>query len=309
MNNVKLKIDLTGKRFGKLIVIGRNNDYNDQKCHWNCICDCGNTYITTTNYLTSGKRKQCQKCGYRENGLKKRKDMTGEKFGRLLVLEMIYNDKHRAFCKCICECGKEKIVLASNLKRGTTKSCGCLEKESRYNRNHVLNLKGKKYGLLTVLEFKGIDHSGSALWTCKCDCGNLSCVQGKRLTSGKTYSCGCLKKSKRELEIEKILDELEETYIREYRFFNCRNVYPLPFDFYLPNYKLCIEVQGEQHYKSIEYFGGEERLNIQRKNDLIKKDYCKNNNITLIEIPYTMKISMIRKEIINILNPVTTTDI
>ena len=62
---------------------------------------------------------------------------------------------------------------------------------------------------------------------------------------------------------------------------------PLPFDFYLFKYNILIEYQGEQHYKPRKKFGGEEGFKNTVIRDNIKKQYCKNNNIKLIEIPYT----------------------
>lgn len=60
----------------------------------------------------------------------------------------------------------------------------------------------------------------------------------------------------------------------------------LKFDFYLPDHNTCIEFNGLQHYKSIEYFGGEESFKDQKIRDAIKKEYCKNNRIGLLEIRY-----------------------
>jgi len=58
-------------------------------------------------------------------------DITGQKFGRLTVIERSYpNDKNRSTrWLCKCECGTEKIILRDSLKSGKTKSCGCLNKE------------------------------------------------------------------------------------------------------------------------------------------------------------------------------------
>lgn len=60
----------------------------------------------------------------------------------------------------------------------------------------------------------------------------------------------------------------------------------LPFDFYLPDYNLCIEFNGIQHYRAVEYFGGVKKFKAQQKNDKIKKKYCDDNNISLIIIRY-----------------------
>jgi hypothetical protein len=61
----------------------------------------------------------------------------------------------------------------------------------------------------------------------------------------------------------------------------------LSFDFYLPNERICIEYNGQQHYKSCDIFGGEEGFEKQQIRDNIKRQYCKDNGIKLIEIPYT----------------------
>lgn len=60
----------------------------------------------------------------------------------------------------------------------------------------------------------------------------------------------------------------------------------MKLDFYLPSYNIAIEYQGAQHYKPVDAFGGLEQLERQKKNDQLKRDYCKEHNIQLIEIPY-----------------------
>lgn len=60
----------------------------------------------------------------------------------------------------------------------------------------------------------------------------------------------------------------------------------LSYDFYLPNYNLLIEYQGEQHYEPVELFGGEDMLVKQQERDKIKRQYAKNNKYYLLEIPY-----------------------
>ena len=60
----------------------------------------------------------------------------------------------------------------------------------------------------------------------------------------------------------------------------------LPFDFYLPKYNSCIEFDGIQHYEPVEHFGGQESYDYTVKHDKIKNEYCKNNGILLLRIPY-----------------------
>lgn len=100
------------------------------------------------------------------------------------------------------------------------------------------------------------------------------------------YGCPKCNSSIGEKTICDILQELKINYIEQYRFDDCRNKRPLPFDFYLPDYNTCIEYQGGQHYFAVKYFGGQDKFEDQQKKDKIKRDYCSNNNINLIEIPY-----------------------
>jgi Recombination endonuclease VII len=68
----------------------------------------------------------------------KRPDITGQIFGRLTVLEYAGSNRQQdAMWKCVCFCGKQKIVRASNLRKGATRSCGCLSgitRKTRYPR-------------------------------------------------------------------------------------------------------------------------------------------------------------------------------
>lgn len=100
------------------------------------------------------------------------------------------------------------------------------------------------------------------------------------------HGCRCCKRSKGEIEIKRILDLLNIEYNTQKRFDDCRNSKPLPFDFYLLLYNILIEYQGEQHFKSIEVFGGDERFEYQKINDEIKRKYCLENNIELMLITY-----------------------
>lgn len=79
-------------------------------------------------------------------------------------------------------------------------------------------------------------------------------------------------------------------FIHEHKFDDCRNIRPLPFDFYLPKYNLCVEYDGEQHFLSYnDFFGGEKYLNEVKYRDNIKTKYCTgiDGRPSLVRIPYT----------------------
>jgi very-short-patch-repair endonuclease len=89
-----------------------------------------------------------------------------------------------------------------------------------------------------------------------------------------------------EREISKYLDNRAVEYLREYKFDDCKNIYPLRFDFYIPDYRMVIEFDGIQHYEPISFFGGIKALEKLKINDTIKNNYCEENYINLIRIRY-----------------------
>ena len=100
---------------------------------------------------------------------------------------------------------------------------------------------------------------------------------------------GCPKcsESKGERFIRNYLDSNKITFTPQYKFKDCRNKYPLSFDFYLPEYKLCIEYNGIQHYHFNNFLHKTKSGFIQQqKNDNIKIGYCMENSIKLLTVRY-----------------------
>jgi hypothetical protein len=124
-------IDLTGKTFGRLTVIERAENSKSGKTQWLCKCKCGNEIIVTRDDLTSSHTKSCG-C-YRKEVTSKRslKDLIGQTFERLTVIERAINNKNgqtQWLCKCLC--GNKVTIVGYNLTHGKTKSCGCLHRET-----------------------------------------------------------------------------------------------------------------------------------------------------------------------------------
>ena len=93
---------------------------------------------------------------------------------------------------------KDKILFIASVSlvgRGITKSCGCLRKTKPAN---ALNLTGKTFGRLTVLEDSGKRFRSEIIWKCKCSCfeENIVYIPTNKLTSGHTQSCGCLQRER-----------------------------------------------------------------------------------------------------------------
>lgn len=240
----------------------------------------------------------------------KRKNLVGNIYGELKVIEMLYNykNKKRTYCKCIGINDmeyREYIVRQDSLQSGATKSTnGACTAGKKHD------LTGKRFGLLVALEPLYTDKHGHVIWNCLCDCGNYTSVSQPSLEHDHTLSCGCRHSSKWEMFISEYLKSLNIDFKFQKRFTDCKNDKGsdmLPFDFYIPSKNIIIEYDGLHHFESIKGWGGKEKFKITQRNDEIKNTYCKDNNITLIRIPYTYAKEEIIQTINNILSPATIT--
>lgn len=192
--------DIIGRRFNKLLVLSwaepkLRKDGSTMK-RVKCLCDCGNTTATIPAELTRGHVKSC---GCARWSPVKQVDLTGQKIGRLTVIEedrtRLRNPHGERFWVCRCDCGKVKTIRQSALRKANgTRSCGCLRRPPN---SALPDLTGNRYGLLTVLgkgeQLPGSNRPYGQRWDCVCDCGNRKTVITKDLRSGHTRSCGCLK--------------------------------------------------------------------------------------------------------------------
>ena len=272
-------------RFGLLTTKELTKNKEGKKA-WRCLCDCGNEKIVRDTDLKSGKVKTCgYQCPLRYTISGRAIDETGKVYGRLTVIKRIPPQKgdKRVFWECKCSCGNYKNVSAKDLRSGKTTSCSCL-KSKRASELQFKDETNNRYGKLTVVSL-GQKHP-KAIWKCLCDCGKYKKVKGIDLRSGNTKSCGCLL-SWPEEEISKILEEINVIYQRQYSFNDLfsQKGNPLRFDFAILKDNSVIgliEYNGEQHYKSIDFYGGESGLKKQQERDRFKEEYCKTKNIPLL---------------------------
>lgn len=124
-----------------------------------------------------------------------------------------------------------------------------------------------------------------------CSCGNDFLVDANHFVAGK-YRCNeCrMKQSAIAASVELWLNQNSVAYIKEKTFDGCAYKKVLPFDFYLPDYDACIEVDGIGHYRPVAFSGDKElaksNYEIRVLTDGIKTEYCKNNNIPLLRLPF-----------------------
>ena len=188
----------------------------------------------------------------------------------------------------MCASGHTWTTSASSIINNKTwcPKCGNIHTGNvlrRKNGIEYLNeLAIKNNGICLSTAYQTVNHKYE--WKCqKC---HTWFATAKHVSNG-TWCPICNKESKGEKEISRILNELNVNYIREYIFNDCRGKkQPLPFDFYLPKYNCCIEYDGEQHFIYRETGIFENKLKEIKENETIKTNYCKENNIKLIRIPY-----------------------
>lgn len=218
-------------------------------------------------------------------------NLIGQRFGRLIVEKKVPSKSNRARWLCKCDCGQYKEVDGNHLKRNEILSCGCYHKEivANYNTNQKLvDLTNQKFGKLTVL-YRGDNIGEQPTWICRCDCGTITHpIMGTNLRRGITKSCGCLV-SQGELKIRELFNQYNIKFKSQVSFKDCHYKDMLRFDFgvYDDDNKLkyLIEYQGVQHYQEVEWT--RDTLKDRQLRDNIKVEYCKNNNIPLLIIPYT----------------------
>lgn len=202
--------DLSGKRFNKLLVIGRGEDYYDKRgqrtIRYNCQCDCGKKTLVRASALRTGATKSCG-CTRRESNIDKNlKDLSGMKFGRWTVLYRAESNTKSRGSKwhCRCECGTERDISGHSLIQGYSKSCGCYKLQSlRKNHDDII---GQKFGRWLVLghgeDYVAKNGRHYPRYLCVCECGNHGNITYRDLTKGLSVSCGCYRKEQFDKYIE-----------------------------------------------------------------------------------------------------------
>lgn len=204
---------------------------------------------------------------------KKPIDLTGQNFGKLTAIKLVEHGGAKSTCKwlCKCDCGGERIVSVSDLRRGAITDCGCKTRDK---------LVGKRFGRLVVIENAGkqkAEKSTRTLWKCQCDCGNITYVVTSNLTTGKQVSCGCYRREKNVKHgvsgsrVERILNAMKQ---------RCYNKKRSGYEYYGGRgIKICDEWLGENgvanFYNWAMENGYTDELTIDRID--VNGDYCPEN--------------------------------
>ena len=255
-------------------------------------CNCGNEYEITVCHLLGEKKFICNKCS---DILRSTKQKIGnfdesKKIAHDFGYKIVEYEKRNNLVVMDKDGYLYPTTLYSMQKMKNI--CNKFSKNNKYTIQNMIN-----YLKINNINIKLEDETNRKIEVRKdyigfhcIDCGNIFYAQWgqvvyPRKNTALRHRCeNCTnKQSNLEYIVEEYLKEKEINYIKEYRFDDCRNIKPLPFDFYLCDYNCVLEVQGHQHYYENDMFS--QSLNERIRIDEIKKRYCKINSIGYIAIP------------------------
>lgn len=252
--------------------------------HNNKECDYYEFPVMPNSFLRLGTR--CPKCaGNMRRDTNYFKSEVFKLVGNEYDVLGEYKNAHTEILMRHNKCGYKWDVTPDSFKRGTRcpKCSKRVRKDTDYFKREVFERVGNEYEVLGEYE-----NAKTEILMKHNECGKSFPITPNNFLHGRR--CPYCQESRGEKRIVEVLNELNITYERQYKFDDCKCIRPLPFDFAIFNKNndlvALIEYQGEQHYEPIEVFGGEEKYIKTKTNDLIKKKYCEKKNIKLIEIPY-----------------------
>lgn len=255
---------------------------------------CGKDFYTTWHTISSKRhmkyKKCCKECSNKmtHNNLKNKKSLkeVKENFKKhnLLLLEDEYKN-NKTKMHCVNKDGYQGMISFHQLNGGSF--FYKFDKTNPYtidNVNNFLKLSGTKTRMISLYYNQCRD-----IYEFKCECGNIFKRRLDSVIYNQAFYCPDCSKWRKSQYHYKVRDYLNKNSIKfeeEKVFQDCRDKNPLPFDFYLPDYNICIEVQGQQHYCRSGFNNDIVEFEKIVFHDLKKKYFCECRNIKLIKIDY-----------------------
>ena len=280
-----------------------SNEYANSKSKLEFKCKCGNIFVTTFSEFKHQNRRNCRECGIKRRNERKVhsfeyiKDFiesSSESECKLLSTE--YVNAHTPL-KIRCKCGNTFITDFNHFSTQNKRQCTECGNFIRNNSTRLSNEYIKKYVEIdSKSNCKLIEcnyKNANSLIKVECSCGEYFKTTFNEFKWNNRRRCKKCSSSvsKMEVDIINILENCNIEYIHQYKFEDCIDKRELPFDFYLPQQRICIEADGRQHFEPVvfgnmTYSDALENLEIVKRHDEIKNKFCKDNNIKLIRIPY-----------------------
>ena len=273
--------------------------YTNSKVKVKCRCLIDN-YEWDANPPTLLKGHGCPKCAAKR--ISEARAKTHEEFIEALhminknieVLDKYNGARNRIKCRCLVD-GNEWETTPDNLLQG----CGCskcgdrsVSEKLRKTHEQFINELKEINSDIEVLDRYSTNNT-SIRCRCLVDGNEWDVLPSSLLMGARCPKCSN-KYSKGEVEVDLYCKTNLFKYEKQYRINKCRYKHTLPFDFAIFNKDeliALIEYQGQQHYEPVDFAGKGDgwalkNFELQQKKDNIKRTYCKENNIPLIEIPY-----------------------
>lgn len=258
-------------------------------------CECGNYFHMLLDDIVGKKYICCHNCSTKKRGYNRRKNTVIdyiESFGYTVLDKNIFYTT-QDYVEVEDKDGYLGFVKDSALHSGK----GMAKFDIRVNKKHYIenvNLWGKlNFVEAECIGFEETQHTRQGL-RFKCCCGNEFVTSISSFQNGKIRCDVCSRRVSRYENIFKnFLEKNNFKYIYQYSINQCRDILPLPFDFYIKDYDILVEIDGEGHYKPCCFNNISEEnaikvFKLTKKHDNIKNNFCIKNNKKLIRIPYTM---------------------
>lgn len=270
-----------------------STEYLNNRRMLSFICGCGNPFEASYNKFRDDDKRQCNECGKELNNKTKRltieyvRKFVEENSDCVLLSDDGYKN-NRTPLKMQCKCGNNFEVGFDNFAYSDKKQCNeCGAK--LLLESQLLNIDDitKYVEDNTDCKLLSKDYSRARdKLKFQCKCGKNFLRNWNNFKNGQLYCRLCSKgHSKGEHKVKDYLQSNGIAFVQEHTFDGCKHRRKLPFDFYLPDTNTCIEYDGEFHYNSERIIPFHNPI-LQQKRDAIKTKFCKDNNISLIRIPY-----------------------
>ena len=259
---------------------------------------CGHEWKNQPGHVLN-RHQGCRKC----KDFKKRLSqssfelrLTEQHEGRIIALESFVTTTTPIKVKHL-DCGRIWQTEPRTILRSGCIKCMNISR-TKTNEEFLAELNEKHFGEIIALEpYKNVRTNIKVKHSI---CGHIWRPNPSDLIA-KGHGCAKCASSKGNRDIDHYLSERRLNFIREQRFESCRFKNPLPFDFYLPEFKVLIEFDGVQHFSVVDYWGGEKGLEDRKMRDQIKNNWAKKNKMRLFRIRYYENINQKMKVIEKVL--------
>lgn len=259
---------------------------------------CGKTFERNFEYVHSHHRFLCHECiSDNINGLKYSFEEVEEIFNKngYTLLQNNYEGNNNLM---LCKNSEGYIVHVRLTQINTEDKKDPYIFSTKFNGDNYIyniNLLLKKMSSGSKALYFTLDkeiYGGDPCIHCVCECGNEFITNIDGIRNGQTRCTSCTHYySRMEEKVRIWLENKHIEYVRQKKFDDCKDIRCLPFDYYLPKYNMCIEVDGSQHMEERRWSTQqsneeiEQRLKKTQYHDKLKEEYCANNGIELLRIP------------------------